>query len=165
MNDVVKTNAGRTAWDADAMGFGKHTYAKIDPATINPEDYAQSMRGEQTVLGDVREYNSAHNEKHPETDLRLEDLARIGTVFETDYPGHEGTYIVAAMPKVISPMSWAIVNKSDKDGNVIDSMPIELRSDLLGLAVDENNLFPQTRSAILKKGVVGREQRERLTKR
>jgi hypothetical protein len=147
------------------MGFNKHSYQKIDPATINPDDYAQNMRGEQQHLGDVREYNSAHNERNPETDVRLEDMARPGTVFYTDLEGYEGHWMVAKMPRIRSPKSWAVVQKADAEGNVLDEDLVELRTDDLGLAVDDENLFKQTLTKITKKGQIGREQREMLTKR
>ena len=98
----------RTAWDGDNMGYGKHSFQHVDPDAINPEEYAQSMRGEVQHLGDVREYNSAFNEKHPDNDMRLEDVARIGTVFKTDAPGFEGTWIISLMPSVRAPLTFNI---------------------------------------------------------
>lgn len=157
--------AERTAWDAESMGFGRHSFQHVDPAAVNPEDYAQNMRGEQTTFGDVREYNSAHNEKHPENDTRLEDLARIGTVFETDAPGLEGEWMVVKMPSVKAPLTFANVCRIDADGEPIESTLTALNTADLGCAVDEENMFKQVKTRITKKGKVDKHQRERLTKR
>jgi len=96
---------GKTAFDPEKHGYGKHKYFTIDPDTINPEDYARSMRGEETHFGDVREYNSAENEKHPDNNVTLDDLSRIGTVIETEAKGFEGDWEVVALPEVHAPLN------------------------------------------------------------
>lgn len=160
----VKTNPGRSAWDPSTQGYGKHSYHHVDPDAVNPEEYAQNMRGEQQHFGEVREYNSAKNEKHPDNTMRLEDVARMGTIFETDAEGYEGQWMVVQMPEVHAPKSFALVSRVDENKEPTGDV-FKIRTDLLGLAVDENNMFLQVATKVVHKGQVGREQRERLTKR
>lgn len=159
----------RSAWDAESMGYGKHKFHHVDPDAINPEDYAQSMRGEQEHFGEVREYNSAKNEKHPENDVRLEDFARTGTVINTEAEGYEGDWMVVRMPAVRAPKTYARVAKATKVGEKEwdhDGNEVEIDTMLLGCAVDPvENVFLQVKSTIQFKGIVGKSQRERLTKR
>lgn len=164
MTDDIKIKDSRKAWDADTQGYGKHDYQAIDPAAVNPEDYAHNLRGEQQHFGDVREYNSALNKKHPETDMNLEDVARMGTIFETSAEGSEGQWMIVEMPRVSSPHSYARVSRVDENKEPTGETT-EIRTDLLGLAVNRENLFEQVKTVIVHKGQVGREQRERLTKR
>jgi len=154
-----------SAWDAETMGHGKHSYQHVDPAAVNPEDYAQNMRGEQTVYGDTREYNSAHNNKHPDNNMILEDLARIGTTFETSAEGYEGTWMVVKMPGVKAPKTYARVCRVDEAGEPLEDSLTDIDTSLLGCAVDGENMFRQVATKLLKKGKVDRTQRERLTKR
>lgn len=154
----------RKAWDATTMGFGKHKYQSIDPDTINPEDYAVSLRGEEKQFGDVRQYNSAFNEKHPENDTNLDWLARTETEFETDAEGYQGHWRVTNMPVVRRPEVYSRVTRVDPEGNLVGE-ETEIPCSLLGVAVDRNNLFAQIRTKMITKGKVDREQRLRLTKR
>lgn len=155
----------RKAWDADTMGFGKHDYRHVDPSTINPEDYALNLEGEQERLGDVREYNSAANQVHPETDCGLDWLGRIGTVIETAAPGYEGQWMVVQMPIVRTPNVFARLARIDEQGEPIEGTQEVISCVDLGVAVDETNHFRQVRTVLVKKGKVDKSQRERLTKR
>lgn len=155
----------KKAWDPNTNGYGKHDYRHIDPATINPDDYARSLRGEEEHFGDVREYNSAANNKHPENDCGLDWLGRIGTVFETDLPGHEGTWMVVKMPIIQSPKTFCRVARIDAEGEPLEETLTTISCIELGCAVDETNHFKQVQTKLIRKGKVDRTQRERLTKR
>jgi hypothetical protein len=137
---------------------------RVDPDAVNPEEYAHNLRGDQQHFGDVREYNSALNERHPETTMVLEDVARMGTIFETDAIDYQGLWMIVEMPRVESPYSYARVSRVDDNKEPIGDVQ-DIRTDLLGLAVNRQNLFEQVKTVIKHKGQVGREQRERLTKR
>jgi hypothetical protein len=145
------------------MGFGKHDFHHIDPSTINVEDYAQNLRGEEQHFGEVRQYNSAFNEKHPENDTDLDWLGRLGTAFETDAEGHAGTWTVTNMPVVKNPTVFCRATRT-VDGNLEGPEQVISCVDL-GCAVDNTNQFKQVRTKLLQKGKVDRTQRERLTKK
>lgn len=155
----------RIAWDPNTMGFGKHDYRSIDPDTVNPDDYARNLRGEEEHFGDVREYNSAENEKHPENDTDLDNLGRVGTVFETEVEEFQGTWMVVQMPVVKAPGVWARCARVDEDGEPVEGTQTEISTVELGCTVDERNYFKQVKTKLLKKGKVDKSQRERLTKK
>ena len=104
------------AWDPDTYGYGKHDYQHIDPGTVNPEDYAKNLRGEEEHFGDVREYNSAYNKKVEGNNVSLDDLSRMGTVIQTEAPKLTGKHLkVVDLPRVRSPHIWTVLE--DEDGN------------------------------------------------
>lgn len=157
MNDLTKN-----PWET--MGHGKHDYRHIDPATINVEDYAKDLRGEEEHFGDIREYNSAFNQKHPGNNTTLDDLARVGTTIETDALMFEGTWMVVQMPVVVAPATYARLARIGENGEPIEGTQEQISCIDLGCAVDETNNFKQVETKLLHRGKVGREQRERLTK-
>jgi hypothetical protein len=156
-------NPAAKAWEG--YGYGKHEYRHINPDDVNVEDYARDLRGEEEHFGDVREYNSGANNKHPENNVSLDDLCRIGTVVRTDAPGLEGVWMVVQMPVVIAPKTYARLARINEAGDPIEESVQTVSCIDLGCAVDDQNLFPQVCSVIVKRGSVGREQRERLTKK
>jgi hypothetical protein len=150
----------RAAWDPSTSGYGKHDYRHIDPETINPSDYARDLRGEEAHFGDVREYNSADNQKHPENSTTLDDLSRIGTVIETEADGFAGSWTVVQLPTVRAPKTFARLQRSDKpEGEVT-----EIDTADLGVTVTKENTFNQVKTTTTKRGKVDRTQRERLTR-
>lgn len=158
----------KKAWDPETMGYGKHEYRHIDPETINVEEWARDLRGEQQHHGDVREYNCAANEKHPENDAGLDWLSRPGTIFETDAPGYEGTWQVSNQPIVKSPVTYCRAKKAQLTTwqTQDDWGPEQTISCIdLGCATDENNLFKQVRTKLIRKAEVNKHSREKLTKK
>lgn len=149
---MAETRRSR-AWegiDPTKSGYGKHAYREIDPGTINPEDYARDLRGEEKHFGDVREYNTAKNQKHPETDTSLEDLTREGTLLETDLAGHEGRWFTTGR-------TWS------KDGSITAEVQREVTGEVrtmdaaeLGVIQDSEGLYRPTRTKRLKRGRVSR---------
>lgn len=164
-SEPVTTRPKTSSWDPDTMGFNKHDYRHLDPTTVNVDDYAKDLREGQTNFGDVREYNSAFNTKHPENDLELDWLGRIGTIFETEAEGYEGRWMVVQMPVVHSPALFARAARIDENDEPIDGTLKEIPFLALGCAVDKTNHFPQIKSHLVARGKVDRKQRERLTKR
>lgn len=152
-------------WDPSRMGYGRHEYHHIDPSTINVDEFARNLRGEEQHFGDVRQYNSAYNEKHPENDLDLDWLGRTGTVFETEAPGWEGIWHVTNMPVVRTPIVLCRAVRVPTADAEPEGEEKEIPCVDLGSAVDTDNKFRPVRSRLLKKGSVDRKQRLRLTKR
>lgn len=153
-------------WDPNKMGFGKHDFRSIDPSTINPEDFARRLHGEETAFGDVRQYNSAYNEKHPLNDVDLDWLSRIGTEFETDAPGLEGVWRVSNLPVVHTPTVYIRCTRFVEDGPLsANEEEREVSAVDLGCQQGADNLFKQIKTKLMGKGHVTREQRERLTKK
>lgn len=151
----------RTPWDPNTMGYGRHPFRHIDPTTINPEDYAQGLRGEEKHMGDVREYNTAYNEKHPETNMDLYDLGLMGTRFTTTAEGMEGVeWEVVEFPHVngtsITTKVRPMVEGGEMELRVVDTVSI-------GLVVNDKNLFEQVVTKITKRGMIDREQRKALS--
>jgi len=148
----------RKAWDADTMGYGKHSYRHLDPDTINVEDFARDLRGEQQHTGDVREENTAYNEQSKENSISLDMLSKIGTVFRTFAEGWEGAWIVTGMPVVRSPAVYCRVRRAVKVEGIWQeeaanaSAEEQLSCVELGCAVDVGNKFRQVRGEILVKG-------------
>jgi len=142
------------------MGYGKHTYTVVDPDAINVEDFAVNLRGEQQHRGDVREENTAYNEKSADNTVTLDLLSKIGTIFTTEAEGIEGMYEVVAMPTVRSPEVFCRVvpvepqERSDRKAQFFPTseVVIELSCVELGCAVDVGNKFRQVRGEILAKG-------------
>jgi len=155
-----------TAWDAES-GYGKHAYRKIDPSTVNPEDYAHSLRGDEKFYGDIRERNTGANEKHPETTVDLYDLGLIGTVFNTDAPGYEGLWIVTDLFVVHAPQVWCRAARvvaeahEGQEGWAQVEPAKEISATDLGVTVDEKNLFKQVRTTLVHRGMIDRNQRVR----
>jgi len=159
--EVLKKATGRAGY-----GHGKHDYRAIDPSTINVDDYATSLRGEEEHFGDVREYNSAFNAKHPENDTTLDALGRIGTILETEAPGLEGKWIVSDMPVVRAPITYARLSRIEGENNDVVAGSEQVISCVdLGCAVDPENYFPQVRTKVLVKVRAGKDGRNRLTKK
>lgn len=157
---------GKKAWDADTMGYGKHAFHHIDPDTINVNDFAQNLRGEEQHFGDVRQYNTAYNEMHPEHTLGIDWLGRVGTIFETNAEGFEGIWCVTNMPIVNSPSIFCrVVKLENVDEDPEGKTEVTIPCVKLGCVVNEENLYEQVRSVILKKGDVSRTQRLKLTKK
>lgn len=172
--------ARSNSWDVDisSIGYGKHAYRKIDPDTINPEEYAVSLRGDQMFKGEVREYNSANNLK-PEGNADIDDLMVIGSIFKTEAPEWEGTWIVTDIPRVRTPRIYIPARRCSLDESYKDlyqkSQSFEHRvlrntfdvpkgteeipAELLGLMVDENNEYVQVRTTLLKRGTLDRNMR------
>lgn len=145
-----------TAWEPDKQsGYGNHEYRKIDPDTINPEDYARGLRGEEKYLGDVREYNTAGNSKHPDTNMDLYDLGLLGTRFKTDAEGLQGPeWEVVEFPRVKGLLIETVLRVHSSDGE-----PIAVDTVRLGLVVGPDNLFRQVVTSLVKRGMIDREQR------
>jgi len=163
----IDRKAQREAWEArDDVGYGKHDYQKIDPDTINPEDYAQDMRGDEEHYGDVREYNSAANQKHPENNVTLDWLSRVGTVFETEAPEYLGRWMVVNMSVIRAPQIWARCQQVDEDNNPISDEVKLLNTTDLGCSVeDDSNSFKQVRTIMIKKAKVDKNTMAALTQR
>jgi len=141
----------RKAWDADKMGYGKHTYTHVDPDAINVEDFAVDLRGEQQHRGDVREENTAYNEREPDNKVTLDLLSKIGTVFSTGAQGLSGRWKVTGMPVVHSPEVFCRATQIGEDGVLLGEEQ-ELSCTELGCAVDRDNKFKQVQGQILEKG-------------
>lgn len=151
----------RAAWEPNPnFGYGNHEYRHIDPATINLNDYARSLRGEEKHYGDVREYNTASNVKHPDTNLDLYDLGLLRTKFSTEAPGFEGEWVVVDFPKVVAPNIWTRVQR-EVDGE-LSGETVEISIVTLGVGVNDVNLYEQVVSKLIKRGATDREQRMRL---
>lgn len=161
----VKPKRVRTPFDPETMGFGKHEYRHIDPDTINPEDYAKNFRGDEEHFGDVREYNSAANEKHPENDTDLDNLSRIGTIFETEAEEFKGIWMIVQMPLIKAPSIYVRCGRIDEDQEPIEGTQTNIPIVELGCSVDESNFFKSVKTTLIKKGKVDKQQRERLTKK
>jgi len=150
----------RKPWDADTMGYGKHNYTHVDPDAINVEDFAVNMRGEQQHRGDVREENTAYNTIHPENDITLDLLSKIGTVFNTEAEGLEGAWMVTGMPVIHSPEVFCratLVDEIEPNGDVPDGFipsgdERELSCIELGCAVGPGNFYKQVKGKLLAKG-------------
>lgn len=161
----------RKAWDPETMGYGKHDYRHIDPDTVNVAEYAKDMRGEQAHLGDVREYNSADNQKHPENDVSLDWFSRPGTVFETDAEGYQGIWMVTNQPVVKSPETFCRARRAvEIDGEWKEEAQYASAEEIiscvvLGCAVGRDNLFEQVKTKLLRKAKVDKSSRDRLTKK
>lgn len=157
----VRTRRDWDSLDWDQIGYGKHEYREIDPTTVNPDSFLNAdERGEGLLHeGSVREYNCAKNSKAVGNDLNLDWISRVGTVFETDAAGYEGKWYVVGLPKVKAPLIYVVASR-DPDGEKVEEIPAEL----LGITVNSENEFLQVMSRLLERGLVGRKQRERLTK-
>ena len=144
----------RKAWDPEKMGYGKHSYTHVDPDAINVADFAVNLRGEQQHRGDVREENTAYNERESENEITLDLLSKIGTVFETEAEEYPGRWKVAQLPVVRSPEVFCMcVAVEEQDGEWVDGIAIwELSCIVLGCAVDKDNKFRQVKGRILQKG-------------
>jgi len=159
----------KKAWVPDPdIGYGKHSYRQIDPSTVNPEDYARSLRGEEAHYGDVREYNTANNSKHPETNVDLYDCGLIGTKIEIHEGPWAGKWIMVNIPTVKSPIVYLRASKlklgtytslaEEVQDHVSDQQLIPTNE--IGLAVDEQNLYRQVKMTLIKRGLIDREQRQ-----
>lgn len=155
---------GKRAWDPETDGFGKHSYFHVDPETVNPEDYARNLRGEEQHFGDVREFNSADNEKHPDNDVTVDDLSRPGTVVEVDRgEGDEltGEWEVVGLPTTHEGKIRAAMKK--KNLPTVSLRYVDMVE--LGCVVDKENLFQQVATKLVSRPRLGKKQRERLTKK
>jgi len=146
------------ALDPETMGYDNHDFRKIDPDTINPADYAHAREEGQEFFGDVREYNTAYNKKHPETDVDLYDLGLIGTTFTTEAKGSEGTWKVTGLYTLKDRQIYIPVLKEGGNEEARDLGAIEL-----GLVVEEGNVFRQVKTKLISRGMIDREQRLRVS--
>jgi len=148
------------------MGFGKHTYQHLDPSNTNTEEWAKDLRGEQQHHGDVREYNTAGNEKHPENNVTLDDLSRPGTVFATLAEGlQDHGWLVTNFPIVRSPATYCRAKPVDFQEESHEQLKVigperEIALTDLGCAVGADNLFKQVKTTIVVKARVGKTQRK-----
>jgi len=145
-------------WDAldkTHWGYGNHKYREIDPSTINLEDYAQTFGGEEQFLGDVREYNSAYNEKYEGNTIQLDWLCRIGTRFRTNAPGYEGEWTTRNVPTVKDYVILVLVKNEEGVEKDIPAMA-------LGVVVNKENMFEQVETKLMTKGAVDRIARAKL---
>lgn len=159
------------AWIPEpATGYGKHEYRQIDPSTVNPEDYARGLRGEESYYGDVREYNTAGNSKHPETNVDLYDCGLIGTKIEVfgDIPW-AGKWIMTNIPAVSAPTvylraaRWVGVEgtlSEEVKAHIPNQQMIPLHE--VGLSVGDDNLYKQIKVVLIKRGLIDREQRRAI---
>jgi len=112
------------------------------------------------MLKNVREENTAYNERESENEVTLDLLSKIGTVFSTGAPGLDGMWIVTGMPVVRSPEVFCRAAPAQEVQNVGDKKPSyvaleeaqELSCTELGCAVDSDNKFKQVKGKILQKG-------------
>jgi len=155
----------RIPFDPETMGYGKHAYQHLDLDTVNVEDYAADLRGEEEHLGDVREYNSADNAKHSENNVTLDWLSRVGTIFETEAPEHIGRWKVVNMSVVHAPQMWARCIQVDEDNETMSGEVKLLSAVALGCCVDEDNCFMQVRTTMIKKARVDKNTMAALTTR
>jgi len=149
--------------DRSKEGYGKHAYNEIDPDTINPADYARTFGGEEEFFGDVREYNSAYNEKHPENNVQLDWLCRVGTSFSTEAKGFNGEWRVVDVPIVLEGKIFIVCADDEileQGGDYIRISAVDL-----GLVVDEKNYFLQVKTVLIEKGKVSKDTRKKLTQR
>jgi hypothetical protein len=156
---LTDTQTATSAWDPATQGFGKHTYRQIDPAEINVADYAVNLRGDEAYRGEVREYITADNLKHPDNDATLDWLTRLGTEFSTNAEGYEGIWKVTYLPRVRSPHVFIVARRTDA------KVDVDIRADFLGVVADpETNLFPQVVTKLLKRGKISRTMLEESQK-
>jgi len=166
MAEPLKHQHERKAWDADTMGYDKHTYHHIDPSTINVLDFATSLRGEESHFGDVRQYNSAYNEKHPENNIDLDWLGREGTIFSTEAKGYEGMWKVVNVPTVRSGSVYCRAMKIESQEDTSEGKEVkEISCMELGCTANEENLYEMVVTKLVKKGSVTRDQRIKLTQK
>lgn len=159
-------NYDRKPWDAEKHGYGKHEFHHIDPDTINVNEFARSFNGDEKHFGDVRQYNSAYNEKHPDNNVDLDWLGRVGTIFTTEAKGFEGMWHVTNMPTVRAPHVYcrAVKVKDEKD-DTEGKKEVEIPTRSLGCIADDDNLYEQVVTKLVRKGSVTRQQRIKLTKK
>lgn len=163
---------GRKAWDPSSMGYGKHAYRRLDPLTVNPQDFATGLRGEEQYFGDVREYEVAFNQKNPESTFSLDWAGRIGTVFSTNVEPYAGIWMVVDMPLVKSPTVFVRASRVEKfnpeeceknlkgRGPVLPGGEIVAMSAVdLGLMVDEKNFYREACTKMLYRGILSRDQK------
>lgn len=168
MNDVKteQRTYTKTAFDPEKHGYGKHEFHFIDPETINVNDFARTFNGEENHFGDVRQYNSAYNEKHAENNVDLDWLGRVGTIFTTEAEGFEGMWYVTNMPTVRAPHVFTrCVKINEETDNPEGGEEIEISARDLGCIANDANNYEQVITRLIKKGSVTREQRIKLTKK
>jgi len=156
-----KPRKKRVPFDPEKMGFGKHTFEKINPDDINPEDFEKNLRGDNAdIVGYVREYDVAFNKKHPENDMDLDQLGRLGTVFETEAEGYEGLWMVTDVCASATPKIFCRATKVDADfARTGDQVLIDCV--LLGSMVDGENNFKVVKTKLVKKGIIDRLGKEK----
>lgn len=145
--------------EEDASWKKKREYQHIDPLSVNMEAYARDLYGEQMHHGDIREYNTADNPKHPDNDATVEWLGRPGTIFTTDAPGYEGKYTVVDLPRVVKFKLSAVVQKAD----VIAPSIVLIPMDVLGVVSDDKNLMAQVVTKVIHKPQIGKESRKKIS--
>lgn len=164
--------ADKKAWQPDpAAGYGKHEYRQIDPSTVNPEHYARELRGEESYYGDVREYNTADNSKHPDTTADLYDCGLIGSKIEIhagETPTWVGKWIMTNIPTVKAPYvylraaRWCEGNYASlaEEVQAFQSAQELVPAHEVGLVVGDDNLYKQVKVTLIKRGLIDREQRQ-----
>jgi len=145
----------KTAWDPEHSGYGKHAYREIDPSTINPADYAVDMRGEQEHKGEIREYDISLNKKHPENNMNLEWLCRVGTSFELDGKQYQVTDVPVMRDNRITIRVTLSPTREQSEISAYD----------LGVVVGPDDMYKQVKCVLIQKGRVDKQTRIALTKR
>jgi len=158
--------ATKSAWTPDEAqqygAYGTGEYERIDPTTIHPEDFMESalseLKGDEKHKGEVREYLVGDNLPHPETDMKLDWLARIGTVFNTDLEGLEGEWVVVRMPVIRESEVFTRAARRDDEKKVVESTMEVISAIGLGLQVGKDHNYQQTKSTLVERGVIDRCQ-------
>ncbi len=78
-------------------------------------------------------------------------------------------WMVDKLPVVLAPHTYARVVRaekvSEKEYTAVEGTETTIKIEDLGCAVDEKNYFRQVQTKMVKRGILGKAQRERLTKR
>lgn len=158
MADLLeKPKRVRIPFNPETMGYGKHKYEFIDPSEVDldpgPPGGVRS-----------RDFVTAYNRKHPETDMTIDLLSRPGTVFKTDALGFEGEWVVTWMPILKEGEPFCRVLRAEEVGKGVTSLDLSMVA--LGVVANRvTAMFVDTvKSAHLDGGTAGKEVRERLTK-
>lgn len=145
----------RGVYDKETSGYGKHAYREIDPTTVNPADYAVNLWGEQEHKGEIREYDVSLNKKHPQNDISLEWLCRVGTIFKFEHK----QYTVTDVPVMREQRIFIRATRSPTKEQV------ELSAYDLGVVVGPDSKYKQVKCQLSKRGRVDKTTRMMLTKR
>jgi len=162
-----RKEATKSSWTPDEAqqygAYGTGVYERIDPTTIHPEDFMESalseLKGDEKHKGEVREYLVGENEPNPETDMKLDWLARIGTVFTTDLEGFVGEWVVVRMPVIREHEVLTRAARRDDEKNIVESTMVEISAIGLGLQVGKDHHYQQTISKLVERGVIDRCQK------
>jgi hypothetical protein len=135
------------------MGYGKHEYHNIDPSTINCADFAKVLNDEEVFFGDVRQYNTAYNEKNKNNTVDLDWLNRRDTIFSTNAEGLEGRYrVVESLLSREGTIECRCVKVDCSDS---EQEVLSLNCVALGCVADSYNLYKDVETSLIEKGIVG----------